>query len=123
MSLTSARRRVKRPAASRRRPDGPKSRLIEPIKKTRIAEEVRAIVTDPSAFRADPLRGEFARALLAAPPPPRAEPVKYRQWGEGLETEAVMQMEIRYGLTTAGNEPLTGVLCNTIHRPAAPRGK
>jgi tRNA-splicing ligase RtcB len=61
--------------------------------KTRIEDEVKAVVTDPSAFRADPLRGEFARALLAAPPPPRAEPVKYRQWGEGLEPEAVMQME------------------------------
>src|SRR5437773_2744724 len=40
-----------------------------------------------------PLRGEFAKTLLKAPPPPRAEPVKYRQWGEGLEHEAVMQME------------------------------
>jgi tRNA-splicing ligase RtcB len=39
------------------------------------------------------LRGEFAKALLNAPPPPRAEPVKYHQWGEGLEHEAVMQME------------------------------
>ena len=35
----------------------------------------------------------MAKALLNAPPPPRAEPVKYRQWGEGLEHEAVMQME------------------------------
>jgi tRNA-splicing ligase RtcB len=61
--------------------------------KTRLEEEVKAIVVDPSAFKADPLRGEFARALLAAPPPPRAAPVKYRQWGEGLESEAVMQME------------------------------
>ena len=61
--------------------------------KTQIEDEVKAIVANPSAFRADPLRGEFARALLAAPPLPRAEPVKYRQWGEGLEPEAVMQME------------------------------
>jgi tRNA-splicing ligase RtcB len=50
-------------------------------------------VANPPAFADDPLRGEFARALLHAPPPPRAEPVKYRQWGEGLEHEAVMQME------------------------------
>src|SRR5881296_1273234 len=40
-----------------------------------------------------PLRGEFAKTLLKAPPPPRAEPVKYRQWGQGLEEEAVNQME------------------------------
>src|SRR5213594_666513 len=61
--------------------------------KTRLEEEVKAVIANPSAFTKDDLRGEFARALLAAPPPPRAEPVKYRQWGEGLEHEAVMQME------------------------------
>ena len=61
--------------------------------KTRLAEEVKAIVGNPSAFAEDSLRGEFAKALLKAPPPPRAEPVKYRQWGEGLDYDAVMQME------------------------------
>src|SRR5664279_4044881 len=61
--------------------------------KSRLHEEVAAIVANPSAFVDDPLRGEFAKALLNAPPPPRAVPVKYRQWGEGLEHEAVMQME------------------------------
>src|SRR5438094_9119069 len=61
--------------------------------KSRLHEEVRAIVANPAAFVGDPLRGEFAKALLNAPPPPRAEPVKYRQWGEGLEHDAVMQME------------------------------
>ena len=61
--------------------------------KSRLHEEVAAIVANPSAFVGDPLRGEFAKVLLNAPPPPRAEPVKYRQWGEGLEHDAVMQME------------------------------
>src|SRR5438477_4548799 len=61
--------------------------------KSRLHEEVEAIVQNPSAFVEDAWRGEFAKALLKAPPPPRAEPVKYRQWGEGLEHEAVMQME------------------------------
>lgn len=61
--------------------------------KSRLHEEVAAMVANPAAFVADPLRGEFAKALLDAPPPPRTEPVKYRQWGEGLEHEAVMQME------------------------------
>src|SRR3989449_4603245 len=61
--------------------------------KSRLHEEVKAIVANPSAFVDDPLRGEFAKALLKSPPPPRAEPVKYRQWGEGLEYDAVMQME------------------------------
>jgi tRNA-splicing ligase RtcB len=61
--------------------------------KLRLEEEVQAVIANPASFADDPLRGEFAKALLAAPPPPRAEPVKYRQWGEGLEHEAVMQME------------------------------
>src|SRR6266436_135783 len=61
--------------------------------KSRLHEEVAAIVANPSAFVKDDLRGEFAKALLNAPPPLRAEPVKYRQWGEGLEHEVVMQME------------------------------
>src|SRR5277367_5232976 len=61
--------------------------------KTRLHEEVAAIVANPSAFLKDDVRKDFAEALLKAPPPPRTEPVKYRQWGEGLEHEAVMQME------------------------------
>src|SRR6266513_766306 len=61
--------------------------------KSRLEQEVKAIIANPSAFTDDSLRGEFAKALLKAPPPPRTEPVKYRQWGEGLEHEAVMQME------------------------------
>src|SRR5215471_3172634 len=61
--------------------------------KSRLREEVAAVVADPAAFVNDPLRGEFAKALQTSPPPPRGEPVKYRQWGEGLEHEAVMQME------------------------------
>jgi tRNA-splicing ligase RtcB len=61
--------------------------------KSRLHEEVAAIIANPSAFTSDPLRADFAKALLAAPPPPRAEPVKYRQWGQGLEHDAVMQME------------------------------
>ncbi len=61
--------------------------------KTLLEEELKTILANPGGFTADPLRGEFAKALLKAPPPPRAAPVKYRQWGEGLEPEAVMQME------------------------------
>jgi tRNA-splicing ligase RtcB (3'-phosphate/5'-hydroxy nucleic acid ligase) len=61
--------------------------------KMRLEEEVKAILANPAAFTEDSLRGELAKALLKAPPPPRAEPIKYRQWGEGLEHEAVMQME------------------------------
>ena len=74
--------------------------------KSRLREEVAAIVANPSAFVHDALRGEFARALLSSPHPgplpgrggegevrARRVPVKYRQWGEHLEHDAVMQME------------------------------
>jgi tRNA-splicing ligase RtcB len=61
--------------------------------KTKLQEEVMAIVANPGTFVDDVLRGDFAKALLTAPPQPRAKPVHYRQWGTGLEHEAVMQME------------------------------
>jgi tRNA-splicing ligase RtcB len=73
--------------------------------KSRLHEEVAAVVANPSAFVDDPLRGEFAKALISTPHPgpgrggegenltARRSPVKYRQWGEGLEHDAVMQME------------------------------
>src|SRR5580658_7257467 len=61
--------------------------------KSKLEEEVKAVIAHPAKFADDPLRGEFAKALLAAPPPPRAQPVAYQQWGEGLEHEAIMQME------------------------------
>jgi len=79
--------------ATRRATDFVAKFILSGGDKTRLHEEVAAIVANPAAFAGDPLRGELAKALLAAPPPPRAEPVKYRQWGEGLEHEAVMQME------------------------------
>ena len=79
--------------ASRRATDFVAKFILGGGDKSRLHEEVAAIVANPSAFTDDPLRGEFAKALLKAPPPPRAEPVKYRQWGEHLEHDAVMQME------------------------------
>jgi tRNA-splicing ligase RtcB len=60
--------------------------------KTRLEEEVRAIVASPASFAEDPLRKEFAKAIVNAPPPPRMEPAPFRQWGSGLEPEAVDQM-------------------------------
>jgi len=65
--------------------------------KTRLREEVEAVIRDPGAFVKDPLRRDFAKALLAAtsrpPEAPRREPVPYRRWGEGLEPEVLQQME------------------------------
>jgi tRNA-splicing ligase RtcB len=61
---------------------------------SKLEEEIKAIVASPALFAEDPLRKEFARAVANSPPPPRATPVKYRQWGEKLEPDAVMQMEM-----------------------------
>src|SRR5512135_3496442 len=79
--------------ATRRATDFVSQFILSGGDKTRLEEELKAIVADPACFAEDPLRRELARAILNAPPPPRAEPVKYRKWGEGLEHEAVMQME------------------------------
>src|SRR5437899_7937359 len=79
--------------ATRRATDFVTSFILSGGHKTRLEDEMKAIIANPSAFTRDDLRGGLAKALLNAPPPPRAEPVKYRQWGEGLEREAVMQME------------------------------
>ena len=77
--------------------------------KSRLREEVAAIVANPSVFADDPLRGEFAKAFLAAPPPPRTEPVKYRQWGGGprsrggdADGEGVSAAGFRGGRVNAG---------------------
>src|SRR6202451_1876292 len=79
--------------ATRRATDFISKFILSGGDKTKLHAEVSAIVAKPGAFTEDPLRGDFAKALLKAPPPPRSEPVKYRQWGEGLEHDAVMQME------------------------------
>ncbi len=79
--------------ATRRATDFVANYILGGGEKSRLHEAVAAIVANPSAFVDDPLRVEFAKALLKAPPAPRAQPVKYRQWGEGLDHDAVLQME------------------------------
>src|SRR5246127_3452500 len=79
--------------ATRRATDFVSQFILSGGDKTRLEAELKAIVANPSLFVEDPMRKEFAKAIVNAPPPPRAEPVKYRQWGTGLEHEAVMQME------------------------------
>lgn len=69
------------------------SDLVLAGKKATLEEEIAAVLREPTAFVGDKLRGELARSLMKAPPPPREKPVPYKQWGVGLEHEAVMQME------------------------------
>ena len=47
------------------------------------------------------MRKELAKAIVNAPPPPRAEPVEYHRWDQGPEHEAVMQFEKAYLLPFA----------------------
>ncbi len=79
--------------ATRRATDFVSQFILRGGDKTRLEEELKEIIANPNLFAEDPMRKELAKAIVNAPPPPRAEPVKYRQWGEGLEHEAVMQME------------------------------
>lgn len=75
--------------AARRATDFVSQFILSGGDKTRLEEELKAILANPALFAEDPLRKELAKAIVNAPPPPRAEPVKYRQWGEGLEHEGV----------------------------------
>ena len=54
--------------------------------------EILNIVANPPAFFADELRALLARAIYRPAFTPRAELATWRQWGEGLEAEAVKQM-------------------------------
>ncbi|MSU36818.1 MAG: RtcB family protein [Pedosphaera sp.] len=58
----------------------------------RLPAEAEAIVRNPADFVADELRSEFAQALLRTQRPIREAPTAWRQWGSGLEPEAVNQM-------------------------------
>jgi tRNA-splicing ligase RtcB (3'-phosphate/5'-hydroxy nucleic acid ligase) len=59
---------------------------------SRLQSEVAAIVANPVAFVGDPLREAFARALHEPPFKQRERLAPWRQWGSGLEPDAVRQM-------------------------------
>ena len=58
----------------------------------RLEAEIFNIVANPPAFFADELRAPLARAVYRPAFTLRAELAPWRQWGEGLEAEAVKQM-------------------------------
>ncbi len=62
------------------------------LDREQVEAEICDIVADPPAFFADELRAPLARALYRPAFTPRAELAPWRQWGEGLEAEAVKQM-------------------------------
>lgn len=80
-------------SAHRRAIDFIAAYLLKGGDKHRLEEEIRTIVANPALYAEDPLRKEFAKAVVNSPPPPRVEPVNYKQWGENLELDAVRQMK------------------------------
>ncbi len=66
--------------------------ILKGLDKAKLAEEVAAVVREPAAFAEDELRGEFAKALMRHQRPVLPAPAPWRQWGEGLEPEALNQM-------------------------------
>jgi tRNA-splicing ligase RtcB (3'-phosphate/5'-hydroxy nucleic acid ligase) len=78
--------------ATRRGMDFISRYVLKGLDRTALAGEVQAVVKTPVAFVDDALRGEFARALARAPASLRTESAPWKQWGEGLEPEAVNQM-------------------------------
>jgi tRNA-splicing ligase RtcB (3'-phosphate/5'-hydroxy nucleic acid ligase) len=66
--------------------------ILKGLDKSALQADVEAIVHNPEAFVADPLRREFAQALIKSHRVIRPAPAVFRQWGENLEPEAVNQM-------------------------------
>jgi tRNA-splicing ligase RtcB len=66
--------------------------ILKGLDKAKLAEEVEAVVRTPAAFVDDGLRGEFAEALTRVERPIRQAQAAWRQWGEGLDPEAINQM-------------------------------
>src|SRR5206468_11839698 len=66
--------------------------FLKGLDKTELAQDVEAVVRDPASFVDDELRGEFAKSLVRCGRALREAPAAWRQWGEGLEPEAINQM-------------------------------
>ena len=66
--------------------------ILKGLDKANLAADVEAVVREPAAFVDDELRGEFAKTLLRCPRIIRDAPAAWKQWGEGLEPEAINQM-------------------------------
>jgi tRNA-splicing ligase RtcB (3'-phosphate/5'-hydroxy nucleic acid ligase) len=77
----------------------------------RLEVEIVSIVANPPAFFEDELRSPLARALYRSAFTPRKEPAPWRQWGEGLEGEAVKQMSNACALPIA----IAGALMPDAH--------
>jgi tRNA-splicing ligase RtcB (3'-phosphate/5'-hydroxy nucleic acid ligase) len=66
--------------------------ILKGLDRTKLAEDLEGVVRDPDSFVNDQLRGEFARSLASCGRTIREAPAAWRQWGEGLDPEAINQM-------------------------------
>lgn len=66
--------------------------VLKGLDRSKLEAELTAIVERPADFQKDPLRGEFAKALLRSPRALMPARAPWKQWGDGLEPEAVNQM-------------------------------
>src|SRR5215470_11575673 len=66
--------------------------ILKGLDKSKLSEEVEAVVHNPAGFVDDELRGEFAKSLVRCERTIREAPAAWKQWGEGLEPEAINQM-------------------------------
>src|SRR5213595_4227516 len=66
--------------------------ILKGLDKARLAEEVELVVRNPASFVDDEVRGEFAKTLMRCERTIREAPAAWRQWGTGLEPEAINQM-------------------------------
>src|SRR5437660_1416927 len=60
--------------ATRRATDFVSQFILRGGDKTKLEEEIKAIVANPALFAEDPMRKELAKAIVNAPPPPRHQP-------------------------------------------------
>jgi len=69
-----------------------KSFMAQGNEGAQLEAEIFNIVANPPVFFEDELRAPLARAIYRPAFTPRAELAPWRQWGEGLEAQAVQQM-------------------------------
>jgi tRNA-splicing ligase RtcB len=62
------------------------------LDRAQVEADIASIVADPPSYFGDELRAPLAHAIYRPPFTPRSEPAPWRQWGGGLEPEAVKQM-------------------------------
>ncbi len=78
--------------ATRRGMDYISRYILKGLDKTALAGDLEAIVATPANYVDDELRGEFAKVLLRSGRVIQRAPAPWKQWGDGLDPEAINQL-------------------------------